>query len=133
MIRISAITLASDSAITVARFRPSKSQTFFYQTSASSLVIRLAGSQKGGFQKGGFFWRMFLDLQNRNEGTKISVIGPQRPERGPIRQDHPFTKPSFCFPESKGREPRNTFPDRFMRITTGFFFFPGLCASHFCT
>ena len=53
---------------------------------------------------------MFLDPQNRNDGTKNETTVPkkgtrtqkrndrhQKPEREYIRQNHPFIKPPFCF------------------------------------
>ena len=62
------------------------------------------------FQKGGF-WRMFPRNENRNEGTfgcspgtktgtrVHSHVPPERkPERGYVRQNHPFTKPPFLSP-----------------------------------
>ena len=55
------------------------------------------GSQKGGpggFQKGGFGG--FSPAPKT--GTRVNSHVPryQKPERGHIRQNHPFTKPSFC-------------------------------------
>ena len=72
--------------------------------------LLIGGSQKGDFQKGGF-WRMFPGTQSRNEGTFECSLVPktetrahsgvpryQKPESGCIRQNHPFTKPPFlCF------------------------------------
>ena len=68
------------------------------------------GSQKGGFPKGGFGGCSPVP-KTRNEGafacspgTKtgtraLSHVTPERkPERGYIRQNHPFTKPPFCLP-----------------------------------
>ena len=65
------------------------------------------GETKGWFPKG-WFWRMFPRNENRNEGTfgcsperrtgtrVHSDVPPERkPERGYIRQNHPFRKPPF--------------------------------------
>ena len=69
----------------------------------------------GGFAKGWFpkgrFWRMFHSTQkpeqgyirmfpgtkNRNKGAFGCSPAP-KPERGHIRQNHPFTKPALLFP-----------------------------------
>ena len=85
------------------------------------------GSQKGGFQTGGF-WRMFPQNENRNEGTFAKTtllrnrpfisqwaclvltkgwfsagVPPERkPERGDVRQNHPFTKPPYYLPVNYG-------------------------------
>ena len=78
------------------------------------------GFTRGWFPKG-WFLRMFPQKENRNKGTfrcspgtigtfgcapgtKIGTsvrlhVTPERPpERGHIRQNHPFTKPPFCLP-----------------------------------
>ena len=66
---------------------------------------------KGWFPKG-WFWRLFPRNENRNEGTfgcspgtknrnegTCACSPPERkPERGYIRQNHPFTKPPCCLP-----------------------------------
>ena len=59
----------------------------------------------------GWFWRMFPQNENRNEGTfgcsprtktgtrVRSHVPPElKPERGYIRENHPFTKPPVCLP-----------------------------------
>ena len=85
------------------------------------------GSQKGGFQKGGFggcspgtktgtrvhspkppFWKPPFYLPMTLFGVDKRVVSkrvvsadvpPERkPERGYVRQNHPFTKPPFCLP-----------------------------------
>ena len=61
---------------------------------------------------------MFLQNENRNEGTfgcspgtktgtrALSHVAPERkPERGYIRQNHPFTKPPFCQPSTIAASP----------------------------
>ena len=70
----------------------------------------LGGTQKGGFQKGGFGGcssgtktgtRVRSDVPpERKTGTRVrSHVPPERkPERGYIRQNHPFTKPPFYLP-----------------------------------
>ena len=68
------------------------------------------GNLKGWFPKG-WFWRMFPRNENRNEGTfgcspgtktgtraRSHVPLERKPERGYIRQNHPFTKPPFYLP-----------------------------------
>ena len=78
--------------------------TQFALVLASSAPLR--GFAKGLFPRG-WFWRMFPEDQkpergykngtkNRNEGTKNRTT-VQTQERGCIRQNHPFTKPPFCF------------------------------------
>ena len=59
----------------------------------------------------GWFWRMFPRNENRNESifgcpprtktrTRVHLRVPPepKPERGHIRQNHPFTKPPFSLP-----------------------------------
>ena len=52
------------------------------------------GSQKGGFQKGGFGGCSPAP----KPGTRLHSDVPrhQKPERGYIRQNCPFTEPPFC-------------------------------------
>ena len=70
----------------------------------------IGGLTKGGFPKG-WFWRMFPQNENHNDGTfgcspgtktgtrvRLHVPSERKPERGYIRQNHPFTKPPFCLP-----------------------------------
>ena len=58
--------------------------------------------------------RMFPQNENRNEGTFSCSPGTktrnENPERGHIRQNHPFTKPPFCLPMtlSQARKAKNT-------------------------
>ena len=78
-----------------------------------TIVFELSGSQKDGFQKGGFggcspvpTWYYQEPEQGymwdvpRYRQPKRGYIrmfpGYQKPERGLIRQKHPFTKPPFC-------------------------------------
>ena len=72
------------------------------------------GAEFRGFAKGwfpeGWVSRMFPGTKNRNEGTFGCSPGTknrnkgtfgcsryQKPERGYIRENHPFSKPPFCF------------------------------------
>ena len=80
------------------------------------------GFAKGWFPKG-WFWRLFPRNENRNEGTfakttllETALLSPNdpfqkggfqkggfggtKPERGYVRQNHPFTKPPFYLPVS---------------------------------
>ena len=58
-------------------------------------TLKFGGSQKGGFQKGGFGGYSPVP----KPGTRVQSDVPryQKPERGHIRQNRPFTKPPFCF------------------------------------
>ena len=47
------------------------------------------------FIQGGY--GMFPRNENRNEGT-FACSPERKPERGYIRQSHPFMKPPFCLP-----------------------------------
>ena len=64
-------------------------------------------AKKGGFQKGGFGGCSHrnegtIRMLSRNEktGTRVRsrVLPERKPERGYIRQNHPFTKPPFHLP-----------------------------------
>ena len=92
-----------------------------------NLTEYFGGSQKGGFQKGGFggcspgtktgtrvrspkppFWKPPFSLPMTLFGVDKRVVSkrvvsadvpPERkPERGYVRQNHPFTKPPFYLP-----------------------------------
>ena len=94
------------------------------------MFLRLGGSQKGGFQKGGFggcsprtktgtrvrspkppFWKpsfylpmtLFgVDKRVVSKRVVLADVPPERkPERGYVRQNHPFTKPPFYLPVPK--------------------------------
>ena len=54
------------------------------------------GVAKGWFQKGGF-GGCSLHPPRQERGYKKKGRRCQKPERGHIRQNHPFTKPPFCF------------------------------------
>ena len=84
------------------------------QVGLSQVIWPLANrlNLKGWFPKG-WFWRMFPRNENRNEGTfgcspgtktgtrvRSHVPLERKPERGYIRQNHPFTKLPFYLPVS---------------------------------
>ena len=87
-----------------------ETRTFRACTSFSAYFWAFQGLTKGWFPKG-WFWRMFPRNENQNEGTfgcspgtkegtrVRSHVPPERkPERGHVRQNHPFTKLPFYLP-----------------------------------
>ena len=70
------------------------------------MLLYIGGSQRVGFQKGGF-WQMFPCTEISSKKSFLAVLpwqkkamivdipGPREPERGHIRQNRPSTKPPF--------------------------------------
>ena len=83
------------------------------ETVADALFVR--GLPKGGFQKGGFGGcspgtktgtRVHSDVppeRTPERGYIPMFLRNEKPVRGHVRQNHPFTKPSFCFLSICGR------------------------------
>ena len=110
-IRIAAITLANDSAITIARFRPSKlrapnpSKPLFYWVVASNcsekslvLFVRFCGF-------GVLFWPLFVHvLSNLRARTAKTLICTKSGVSQPLILGHPAPGP----PESLEKVPKNS-------------------------
>ena len=84
----------------------------------SPRILPVRRNLKGWFPKG-WFWRMFVRNENRNEGTFRCSLGTKRTrvgshvpperklERGYIRQNHPFAKPPFYLPVTCNQPVKN--------------------------